>query len=135
MWLTSDYIINIPNLPVEAADGVEDTKEFYKKDYANFGDDWSDSWKELNLADGTNVKFTNYLNRWDRINAIEWRNLTYCRFISICHCYYVTSIDLSCLKSLRVLIIWYSGIQTVDLTPLSELEMVVCGTYADDFTD
>ena len=39
--------------------------------------------------------------------------------------------DVSCLKSLRVLIIWYSGINTVDLTPLLELEIVVCGYYCN----
>ena len=80
-------MINIPNLPVEAAAGVEDTNEFYKKEYVNFGVDWSDDWKELILMDGTNVKFTNYLSRYDSIKTIDWCNLAYCRFLNLAYCY------------------------------------------------
>ena len=123
----SDIIINTLSMPIAATEGAEDTRVLYKKDYANFGTS-SIHWDVFILKDGTNVKFANYLNR-SSIKAIEWQNLIYCKFINLYNCSQITSIDLSCVKILRVLIIWWSGIQKIDLTPLSELEIVVCGNY------
>ena len=118
----------VEEVGVASAVGVEDTKEFYKKDYASFGLDYSSKWKELILKDNTNVKFTNYLGHGS-IKAIEWRNLSYCRFLNLSHCYFLTSIDVSCLKGLNILIIWASGLKIVDLLQLLDLEIIICGNY------
>ena len=117
-----------------AAAGVEDTMELYKKDYANFGYDRSGFWKELVLKNGTNVKFTNYLGRYGSIESIEWRNLNYCLYINLYNCGKVVSMDVSCLNNLKILIIWWSGLKIVDLTPLLDLEIVVCGNHSDGRT-
>ena len=124
--------IKIPDLLFKAPDGVEDTRALFGVEYISFGSDGTLRWGDLLLRDGTSVKFAAPKSGYHLIVSYDWRNLTQCRFLNLKSAYKVTSIDVSCLNSIRVLIIWWSGIKNVNVTQNETLELLICGnTYPE----
>ena len=60
------------------------------------------------------------------MKKIDERNLIFCRSLNLCLASTLVELDLKYLQNLRLLIIWYSGIKTLDLAYTKVLEMIIC---------
>ena len=128
LYIDSDQLVNLPNLPIKAVGGIFDTQDQYKSISVSYGVEGSSSWGKIVVRDGANVQFTQ--NRdYNTIRQINIRNFVYCKYLNLQYAINVTELDLLYLENLIVLIIWGSGIRVIDLVSLKKLELVICGSY------
>ena len=126
--IVNDDVEVIPfTFPAAAPNGIMDTQSIFGQETVSFGDSDISSWVFLILADSTNVEFVNAKLGYDKITDYDWRNLTHTLYLNLYLAHKVQSINVNFLKSIRLLIIWWSGIKSIDLTKNETLELIVCG--------
>ena len=97
----------------------------YNKDTVSYGADWSLNWGKTILNNGFSVKFS-YGEKINSMRHIDERNLIFCCHLNLCLASSLVELDLRYLTHLRLLIVWYSGIKTLDSTCTCVLEIIIC---------